>query len=201
MKLLFTCLALLFTNLILGQLSREFSENSFHLNSIDSLDQIIAKNNRNTDAFLARSFHKSKIGDYEGAIIDLDSVLAINTWDYMALSSRADYKSYIGDFEGAMSDYESTLKLNADFIPAYYGRIMLLIQNDFFDEAKNDLDIVVAKDPEDFTSFYRRAECFNLLGNYKRAYEDYSKSLELQPDFKEAIHGKGLLLYKIGSFD
>ena len=200
MKILLMFLSLFLSFQVLSQLSREFSESDFHLNSIDSLNDVISSKSRNTEAFLARSFHKSKISDYEGAILDLDTLLAINTWDYMALSSRADYKSYSGDTIGALNDYENALKLNPDFIPAYYGRIMVLTNTESFDLTKKDLDIVVSKKPNDFMSFYRRAECFNLLGDFENAYQDYMMALDLKPDFKEAILGKGLLLYKLGSF-
>ena len=162
---------------------------------------MISDTTKDAELFLRRSFYKSRVEDYQGAVEDLDKVIQLTPFDYKAIASRGDYKRYILDNDGALEDYATTLKLKDDFLPAYYARAMLLIGMDEFEKAKADLNYIIQQTPEDHITYYRRAMCNGYLGNLKESLEDFNASLKLKEEYKDAIHGKALLQYKIGDFN
>jgi len=84
-------------------------------------DLMIKSNPKDTSSYGLRAFHKTRIGDYKGAILDYDKVIELNPNDYIVYQNRGDAKSEIEDYEGAISDYNKVL----EYFPArdaYLGR-------------------------------------------------------------------------------
>ena len=52
----------------------------------------------------------------------------------------------------------------------------------FFDES-------IKKDPEYFEAYYNRGYAYELSGDYRKAYEDYQKSLKIKVNYDKAIEG------------
>lgn len=63
------------------------------------------------------------------------------------------------------------------------------------------MQINTEKDPDNYLSYYKRATAYLSLGRNNAAVEDFSKILDLKPDFDQALIQRAKIYAKEGDFD
>lgn len=56
-------------------------------------------------------------------------------------------------------------------------------------------------DPENYLTYFKRGTVYFALGKAKFALNDFSKALELKPDFTAARYQRGTVHMKLGEYD
>lgn len=77
----------------------------------------------------------------------------------------------------------------------YNNRGLAHYHFDMFDEAKQDFDEALKKDPNDATIYFNRGNVYlNWKPNqiYDKAHEDYDMALSIAPSNPKLWHSKGL---------
>lgn len=59
--------------------------------------------------------------------------------------------------------------------------------------------IIIDQDPDKYLSYYKRAVTYLSLGRSANALQDFTKILELKPDFDQALLQRAKLYLKDGS--
>lgn len=63
------------------------------------------------------------------------------------------------------------------------------------------LDGMIAKEPENSQLYYERALAYYEYGDLASALKDFDKTLELEPDFASAFHDRGICRFELGMAD
>jgi len=93
----------------------------------------------------------------------------------------------MGRESAAMEDYNRGIAIKADLADAYIDRAGAFIYEKKFPEAMADVNHGIELGPTyPFAGYYNRAVAEQLTGDFKAAYLDYKKTLELEPKFKPA---------------
>lgn len=67
------------------------------------------------------------------------------------------------------------------------------------DEALNNFDKAIAKDPEDATLYYNRGLIYDQMGEFEKAETDYKKAVEVDPKFFDAAYNLGAMYFNAGA--
>jgi lipoprotein NlpI len=93
----------------------------------------------------------------------------------------------MGRITAAMNDYNQGISIKPDLADAYIDRAGAFIYEKKFPEAMADVNHGIELGPTyPFVGYYNRAVAEQLTGDFKAAYLDYKKTLELEPKFKPA---------------
>jgi tetratricopeptide (TPR) repeat protein len=87
-------------------------------------------------------------------------------------------------YDEAIADFDTAIQYQADLAEAYVNRGAAEIGKHRFKESVADLDKAIAlgvQEPE--KAYYDRAVAHEWLEDYKAAYLDYQKALEIAPDW------------------
>jgi len=92
-------------------------------------------------------------------------------------------------YEEAKEWYHKVVLRNREYHDAYFAMGYILIQQDSFEKAHRQFDLVTKLDPTSAKAYYNRGLCSELLGNNKEALEDYKQALVFKGDYPEASEG------------
>lgn len=84
---------------------------------------------------------------------------------------------------------------NADLIREELSYLLVTGQTE---EALNNFDKAIEKDPQNPSLYYNRGLIYDQLQDYDKAEIDYTKALEVDPDFFDAIYNLGAMYYNAG---
>lgn len=115
-----------------------------------------------------------------------NNALLVDSTSTRVLYNKGKYYQDILKLEQAKKCYLAVLRFDSKFIDAYYnlGYISLL-QEEYLNGA-NYFSEVIYSNPSFATAFYSRGLCFKGLGEFQKARLDFRKTLEIDPDFREA---------------
>lgn len=63
------------------------------------------------------------------------------------------------------------------------------------------LTTTIERDPENYLSYYKRATAYLSLGRSNAAVDDFSRILDIKPDFDQALLQRARIYAKEGDFD
>jgi len=88
-------------------------------------------------------------------------------------------------FDKALDDYTVSLKGNElDVLKIYNNRFRSYMELGRFEEAINDLKIILKKKPDEFIFHLNMGICYIQTGENKKAIIALRKALKLNPDFE-----------------
>jgi tetratricopeptide (TPR) repeat protein len=142
----------------------------------------------NTSYYARRAQAHTNLGNYASAIEDWNTVLKAHPQEAMAYAERARCNYQIGQElselakllkTGQASLYRDsisqTAKKNAQ------GKALLAMATGKYQQALDDLGYAIAGAPGEPVFRMRRAQCYEQLGNYSAAYDDYSFLINSNP--------------------
>jgi tetratricopeptide (TPR) repeat protein len=102
--------------------------------------------------------------------------------------NRGALRARLHDLEGALNDYNQSLAIQPDLAEAYVDRGAALLGLKRYRESLASFDQGIALGPVRNLEvvYYDRGIAHESIGEYRAAYEDYRKSVELAPGFSLA---------------
>lgn len=197
----------------LGLVTDDFSE------KLKFYTKAIEHNPEYTDAYINRGLVKNELEDYEGSIKDYDKAIELDSKCSLAYNNRGYTKHKKGDYEGALADYNKAILLNPklnialdnkakllsevcmkddeEFVAKYYlsSGIQEINKGNFLEGIKN-IDESLKHNPKSDVAYFYKAVGYHSLNNVDLAYENYSKTIELNKKMVDAYYNRGQLILK-----
>lgn len=104
------------------------------------------------------------------------------------------------DFETAKVELKSLIETEANNFEHKKLLGLVHINLEQMAEAKKNFEDVVKFCPEDATSWFYLANCYDVLGEYPASEAAYKKVIELRPDYAEAYKNLAMLYMKQSEF-
>jgi tetratricopeptide (TPR) repeat protein len=144
-------------------------------------------------AFYARGFNNILLNDLQGALSDLNRSIFINPEYSSALKSRAIVKARLKDYEGAINDYLQFNNLEPENKTAYFEiGLVKRLQKKYFEAIKFfNLAIEFNNSPLS-ECYYQRGITKKDLNDYRGAVLDFTKALEISPNFYACYYDRGV---------
>lgn len=138
--------------------------------------------------------------DSETALSYYNQALAVDSTYAQAYYSRAIYKTdYQYDYAGAVADYTTAIEADPTFAFAYGNRGSLYNQLGEGEAAVRDLTRAIELDPLYYLAYYLRGDTYRwLLGEPRKALEDYRMAVKLRPTSAEAYCELGNVRHALG---
>lgn len=173
--------------------------------AIDTLSRGIAFDRGARNLYKYRAALYDKIGDYENAEKDYRTVIEMSSEDKMdnAHIARGAFYQRLERYDDALRDYGEALKyLPVGKTPALKKRSALLIKLGRFKDALPDLTAILAEHGADEDALKLRGDTYFALGRNSDALKDYSKVIELAPEFaRTSYEGRARVYEKLGESD
>lgn len=185
--------------------------------AIETLDEAIALDPENVEAYTLRGASYAAQREYQRAIDDFTRALNIVPYDWSVYVFRADTYANMGERGEAMLDYDMALELNPRYLPAYQNRAALHQILGQADEAALDelmvqgitqstrsgyrraidafSDVIALDNGENRVSayaYYNRGLAFFSLEDFESSIEDFTSALEIYPDMHDSYLGRGI---------
>jgi len=126
-------------------------------------------------------------GRYQEAIEQYNEAIEIDDEYAKAFNNRGAAYEKLGNYDQAKADYKMAAKLDEDLASAQYnaGRIALDKEKDA-DLALQYADKAIEAEDGNALYYYLRGAVHETKGNKELAKADYTKSVSIAPEFKEA---------------
>jgi tetratricopeptide (TPR) repeat protein len=124
-----------------------------------------------------------------------DNALRIKPNSIEAIYNKAIYLQSIEEYEEAYFLYDQIIELDSASYFAYYNKgYIMLISDSSYSGAIKEFEKSLRFYPYYFQAFYNIGLCYENQGDYEKAKEYYSKSLEINPQYDLAAYGLSRLL-------
>lgn len=182
-------------------------------------DKAIKANPDFADAYINRGLVKNELQDFDGSIKDYDKAIELDPKCSLAYNNRGYTKYKKGDYEGALADYNKAILLNPklnialdnkakllnevcladdeEFTAKYYLSLGIqeINKGNLLEGIKNIDESIKHNDKSDIAYFYK-AVAYHNLNNIDLAYENYTKTIELNKKMVDAYYNRGQLIIK-----
>lgn len=162
--------------------------------AILTFDNALARDPYDVETLMRRAALKYRIGRFEEARQDYSVANRINPYvaelfQFKHQASRLnimafDPENYIASGDPSTNDSEASQYQNDGIQKKIEGDIL---------GALNDIDAAIELNPENMAMLYKlRGNIYLLLKEYYAAEDDYTIAIQLQPEFMEALHNRGI---------
>ena len=121
------------------------------------------------------------------AIEYYNNALNITKDDELVLYNKALFYQDILDWNNALDAYAELHKVNYTHSSAHYNLGFIHMELGLYDVASNNFSDAIYSNSEFYEAYYSRGNCFETLGNVKQAEIDYSRAIEINPEYTYAI--------------
>lgn len=153
--------------------------------SINSFQTAVEMNPEMVDAWiiLGELHEKNGTGD---PLTYYDNALSIAPNNPQVLHTKAFHLQNTGDIAGALEIYKQINITNPNYTDAYINAGILHMEQDSFESAFEQMNILAGIEPQNPLPYYYRALIHKAYGNYEAAKIDLQNALNLSPDFPVA---------------
>ena len=171
------------------------------------------------DAYINRGLVNNELQDYENSIKDYNRAIELDSKCALAYNNRGYTKFKQKDYEGALKDYNKAILLNPKFKMAIDNKANLFLNvcleddKDFmekyhlslgitevkegnFKEAVKNFDEVLRDNPKSDLAYFYKGVSYQALADNNKAYEYYTKAIEINKNMTDAYFNRGQLLLK-----
>lgn len=151
-----------------------------HQDALADYDTAIRLKSDYAEAYYYRGHANSALEKYDAALADYSTAIKLRLDNPAAYNNRGFIHFKLGQCRKAITDYNEAIRLKSDEmrVPDIQGNsISFLLESTEFNEAEVYMNRGVAK---------------SQLGEYEEALADYSKAIQLKPDYAEAYYHRGL---------
>jgi len=100
------------------------------------------------------------------------------------------YYQETGNYSGAIETYRFLASVDTAFRePSYNTGYIYLVYLKDFSKAAQFFSESIKKDPAYYEAYFNRGYAYELAGDYKKAREDYERSLKIHVNYDKAIEG------------
>ncbi|PZU49353.1 MAG: hypothetical protein DI568_05735 [Sphingomonas sp.] len=148
---------------------------------------ILGGNSSGRDCYLAAEFKRETRASLDvcSRALELDSLTRRDR--AATLVNRGIVYMQSRDLENAVADYKAAIAMNPGLAEAHINLGIALLHRGGQDQAAIDMltRALDMKPERPEVALYTRAMAYEMIGNAKAAYEDYSAAAALAPDWKE----------------
>jgi len=169
-----------------------------HTKSIALLNDIVAANKKNTQAYFVRGMNQKEMGDSIRAIASFQKVLELNAKEYDALIQLGILLTARG--HSAAKEYLTTaIKLQPRSKEAYFARAYYYQQKGKLQDALLDYKRVIELDEKNADAYYNVGMINFDAGKYKEALHAFTICIQMNQDMTDAYYMRGLTHEKLGN--
>ena len=171
------------------------------------------------DAYINRGLVKNELQDFDGSIEDYNKAIELDSKCSLAYNNRGYTKYKQGDYKGALADYNKAILLNPklnialdnkakllnevcladdeEFTSNYYLSLGIqeINKGNLLEGIKN-LDESIKHNAKSDVAYFYKAVGYHNLNNIDLAYENYTKTIELNKNMIDAYYNRGQLIMK-----
>lgn len=180
-------------NAYLEKASLEFKEVEFGNKALDLVNQVIASDQNNFQAFLTAGYAYEVLQDYPSSLEQYNKAIELNPNYDISYVKRGHAYDLSGDLKSAEADYTKAYQINNQNDTALMNLARIAQRKGDFVEAKKyaQLAIGVSK------IAYVKATAYEIIGlseidsdNYKLAIDDFSKSIDAYANYVNAYSNR-----------
>jgi len=136
---------------------------------------------------LQRAFSDMEAEKYESAAARLERVAPIDPQNPAIFYNLGVAYLFLKREGEALAEFEKCVQLRADYVEAWYnmGQICMIKQKDF-SRALHCFETAATIRPDYIGAHHQRGVAYDLLGDPQRALECWERTLELDPENKQA---------------
>ena len=142
------------------------------------LEGLLLQNPKNADFECLLGSVYFNLGDVKRAFQHLSEAIRIEPFSGQHFGARAKVFAHEREFPKAIADYSNALKVNRMETDFFYGRAVCFFETGKEDEAVQDLDAVIAQDPNHTQARLLRGMLLEKSGQRTMACADYDHALE-----------------------
>ena len=189
--------------------------------AIAKLSRAIELDPKSELAYFTRGNAYSGAGDYDKALDDFAKVIEMDPQLAAVYVNRGDTYHLKGDFDKAIEDETHAIELDPQNVQAYVIRGTIYSDKGDYDHAISDFSQAIHPVTEEAANgvpsdannhlangtsvaiislttdrpYYCRGVAYLQLGNQEKARADFTKQIELEPNFAPAFSARGLSFY------
>ncbi|MEO6833322.1 MAG: tetratricopeptide repeat protein [Chitinophagaceae bacterium] len=119
----------------------------------------------------------------------LMSAFRMDTSNVLPLYARGMYFQQQKDYERAKEEYKSCVLRDPQYSDAIFATGFILLQQDSFEKARRQFDLVTKVAPTNAVAYYNRGLCSELMNDKVAAAADYKQALTFDPNYTTAKEG------------
>ena len=139
------------------------------------------------------------LGNHLEALGDCDKALELNPKLIDAYFRRGLTYTELGDLGLALENYTQALDLDPEHVQAYIQRSWIYFRQEDYKRAKRDCQAAIGLDGDCFWANYVLGIVNCLLGLKNNALTNFSRAIELSPNYVSARYHRGLLYQDLGN--
>jgi len=153
-------------------------------------------------AYVQRGLILNESGIPDKALLDFETAIELDPLCGMAYYGRGWVKHTYGDYQGELQDAIQALKCDRDNAGMYYRRIGSACHGlkDYTNAILAYNEAIRLNSNLDEGTLYNRGLCYTDMGEFQLALADFSRCLELDPDWTWAFTQRGWVYYKLGKY-
>jgi tetratricopeptide (TPR) repeat protein len=138
------------------------------------------------------------LGDRAAALTDADRAIELNPKFINAYFRRGLIYTELGNLELALTNYSMTLELDPQHLNALIQRSWIYFRQHEYQRTKRDCQSAKAIDNSCFWSHYLIGVVDSLSGLHHNAIKNFSKAIELSPNYVSARYHRGIVYHELG---
>jgi len=166
--------------------------------AIDDFTRAITLDPASDEAYFGRGMAYGRNGEIEKGIADLGSYIDRNPGSTLAYTKRGVRYLWLGDLVRADADLRQAVTLDPRNAEAHDDLGVVHAQRGEYDDARRHFSATVGIDPGYQKAWHNLAMVHHIQGNGKQALAAVDRSLQLNPDDRNALSLKGEILESLG---
>ena len=182
-----------YSNLLIKQKKFKEAENNYKIAMTTIPNSPVIHNNLGGILYTLRRMEES-IKNYKKAIeLKPDYVQAYNNLGAVLYE--------LGELEDSETKYKKTLELKSDYAEAHSNLAAVMSEQGKFELALESCKKAITLNPNLYQTYCTQGNIQKEMTKLKEAKNSFQKAIELKPDYKEALIGRGQILFDEGEFE
>src|SRR6056300_438114 len=167
---------------------------------LDSLNTAIADAPNDLDLLEARAAVYLRQQNLKYAAADIDAILQMDSARTKALELRGDLGFLTNKTRDSRDAWKKCMELDPNNVPCRLKMAELFHVVTEFEKSAELVDVVLELDPENAEAHFLKGMLMrDAIGDTTRALEWFQKSIDIDPNYKEALDMCGVLYSALGS--
>jgi len=171
-----------------------------HLQAVGSYTKVLNIDPSYTKAYVQRAVEYMALGDNKKAAEDLVKALELDPSSVKAHYNLGFIFSAGGLWEKAIYEYTRAINSDPTYTGAYLNRAIAYLNTGSLKEAMADLEVVMENKPN-ARAYLSRGVALAMQGNLEGSIKDFSKALEMDPRYVQALYNRGKAYNKMKKYD
>lgn len=205
LKIYLAVILLLLSNSVIGQNNpielyqrgnSNFKSGNFEkaIANYTELMKIVTKKTVQKTCYINRGLSYDRLQKYDLAIADFTEAIKLDSTDMASFIDRGLSKMHAGYLEKAKVDYYYVVYKNNNnkmMEAALYWLARIHYSQGKFEEVIKNCDKYFVINSKDSELYFIRGTANDMLSNFEQSIKDYSKAIEIKPNYMEAIANRG----------